>query len=344
MTPDMDRLERHLCSAAADGLTSDEMGEVISRTIVGLVAHDSLHVCWRNPYTNMPSFGFWHRLTPKIGRAQMINYYSGRKLAHAAEQARQGVLVQVVNASDRLAYKILLDNGFCSELRLLLRGPHGVWGTLVLYREQGSRPFEQRDVDRVARLVKPLVAASRSYIRATPLHPPDQDLSPGVIMVGADHAVRGITREGYAWLREIRLPGPLANPEWRATALASEVAMASRTFVRCPTTPRPVACLPSAYAGRWVSIQGQPLDSDGTGDVAVIIQAAGVELLPALSAWYDVTRRERTIIDQLREGLPAKQIARRLDLSVHTVNDYLKAIYLKISIASREEIMAVLSR
>jgi DNA-binding CsgD family transcriptional regulator len=162
--------------------------------------------------------------------------------------------------------------------------------------------------------------------------------------VGADHAVRGITPEGHAWLREIRLPGSLAKPEWAATALASEVAMAGRGFVRDPTTPRPVACLPSAYAGRWVSVQGQPLDADGTGDVAVIIQAAGAELLPALSSWYDITGRERTIIDQLREGIPAKQIARRLGLSVHTVNDHLKAIYRKTGITSREEVMAVLTR
>ncbi len=344
VTPDMDRLGRDLCSAAGDGLTSDEMGEVISRTIVGLVAHDALHVCWRNPDTNMASFGFWHRLTAKIGRMQMINLYSGQEPAHPAELARRGVLAQVVNARDRLAYKILLDNGFGSELRLLLRGSHGSWGTLVLFREQGGRPFEQSDVDRVAELVKPLVAASRGYIRATPLRPADQDLPPGVIVVGADHAVRGITPEGHAWLREIRLPGPLAKPEWAATALSSEVAMASRRFVRDPTTSRPVACLPSAYAGRWVSVQGQPLNADGTGDVAVIIQAAGVELLPALSAWYDITARERTIIDQLREGIPAKQIARRLDLSVHTVNDHLKSIYRKISITSREEIMAVLTR
>jgi DNA-binding CsgD family transcriptional regulator len=344
VTPDTDRLERGLCSAAGEGLTSDEMGEVVFRATVGLVAHDSLHVCWRNPNTNMASFGFWHRHTPRIGLAQMIDFYAGRDPARPAEQVYRGFLGQVVNARDRLAYKILLDNRFGSELRLLLRGSHGVWGTLALFREQGGRPFEQADADRVARLVTPLVAASRSYIRGNSLRPPDHGLPPGAIVVGADHAVRGITPEGCAWLRAIRLPGPLAKPEWAATALSSEVALASRRFVRDPTAPRPVTCLPSAYAGRWVSIEGQPLDADGTGDVAVIIQAAGVELLPALSSWYDITGRERTIIDQLRDGIPAKQIARRLDLSVHTVNEHLKAIYRKISITSREEIMAVLSR
>jgi DNA-binding CsgD family transcriptional regulator len=219
-----------------------------------------------------------------------------------------------------------------------------VWGTLELFREQGGRIFDQGDADRLARIVRPLVAASRSYIRGNSLRPPDRDLPPGVIVVGAGHAVRGITPEGYAWLRAIRLPGPLARPEWAATALSSEVAMASRRFVRDPTAPRPVTCLPAAYAGRWVSVHGQPLNADGTGDVAVTIQAAGVELLPALSSWYDITGRERTIIDELRDGICAKQIARRLDLSVHTVNEHIKAVYRKIGITSREEIMVALSR
>ncbi|QFZ20973.1 helix-turn-helix transcriptional regulator [Saccharothrix syringae] len=319
------------------------MGEAISRAISGVVAHDSLHVCWRNPNTDMPSFGFWHRLTAEVGRAQTINYYSGQDLTHPVEQARRGIPVQVVDAHDRLAHKVLLDNGYAGELRLLLRAAHGTWGTLVLLREQGAAPFGQGDVDRVARLAQPLVAVSRSYVRATPLHSPDGDLPPGVIVVGADHAVRGITPEGHAWLRAIRLPGALTEPEWAAVALSSEVALAGRRFVRDPTTPRPVTCLPSAYAGRWVGVQGQPLDADGTGDVAVVIRAAGAELLPALSAWYDVTGRERAVIDELREGIPAKQIARRLALSVHTVNDYLKAIYRKTGIAGRDEITAVLS-
>ncbi|MGW3958997.1 helix-turn-helix transcriptional regulator [Amycolatopsis sp. NPDC005003] len=341
---DTHRLVRGLCSLAGEGLTSDEMGEAVSRAVGGLVAHDALHLCWRHPGTDLPSFGFWHRLTPKVDWTRLTTSCSGREPVQPAEQARRGVLGHVVDARDPLGHKILLDNGFGSELRLLLRGAHGVWGTLALFREQGGRPFGPDDVDRAARLVPPLVAVSGSYVKAPSLRPPDRDLPPGVIVVGADHAVRGITPEAHAWLREIRLPGPLAGAEWAAKALSCEVAMAGRRFARDPAAPRPVTCLPSAYAGRWVSVHGQPLDADGRGDVAVIVRAAGMELLPALSSWYEITGRERAVLGQLREGLPAKQIARRLDVSVHTVNEHLKAIYRKAGGTGREEIVAVLSR
>jgi len=318
-------LERRLCAAATDGPTSDEMGEVVSRAIAGLVAHDSLHLSWRNPGTNIAAFGFWHRHTPELDRRELIDRYCRPDAVDPVEQE-----CLVVNARDR------------SELRLFLRGSHGAWGTLVLSRAQGA--FEPDEADRAVGLVGPLVAASRCYVRSAPLWSSGPDLAPGVLMVGPDHTVRAVTPEGRAWLREIRLPGALATPEWAATALASEVSLASRRFAVDPTASRPMTCLPAAFAGRWVSVHAQAFTADGAGDVTVIIQAAGADLLPALSSWYDLTRRERAVIDHLREGICTKQIARRLELSVHTVNDYLKAVYRKTTLSGRDEIMAVLSR
>jgi DNA-binding CsgD family transcriptional regulator len=76
------------------------------------------------------------------------------------------------------------------------------------------------------------------------------------------------------------------------------------------------------------------------GEVAITTQPASAEvLLPAVAARHDITRREQTVIEQALEGLPTKQIARHLDLSQHTVNDHFKAIYRKIGVTSREELM-----
>ncbi|NBH08466.1 LuxR family transcriptional regulator [Amycolatopsis sp. SID8362] len=78
--------------------------------------------------------------------------------------------------------------------------------------------------------------------------------------------------------------------------------------------------------------------------MAVLVQQAGRELLPALASWYGVTGRERAVLAHLREGIPAKQIARLLEVSVHTVNEHLKAVYRKTGGAGRDELAAVLSR
>ena len=77
--------------------------------------------------------------------------------------------------------------------------------------------------------------------------------------------------------------------------------------------------------------------------VVTIQPAPAGLLLPALARWYDITPKERVVLDQARRGLPAKQIATRLQLSPHTVNDHLKAIYRKTGVAGRDELLAGLS-
>ncbi|MEU8030754.1 helix-turn-helix transcriptional regulator [Streptomyces sp. NPDC049099] len=57
-----------------------------------------------------------------------------------------------------------------------------------------------------------------------------------------------------------------------------------------------------------------------------------------------MTRRERGVLELALEGLPATQIARRLRLSPHTVNDHFKAIYRKTGVTCREELISGLCR
>ncbi|MFD8213882.1 helix-turn-helix transcriptional regulator [Streptomyces sp. NPDC059697] len=63
---------------------------------------------------------------------------------------------------------------------------------------------------------------------------------------------------------------------------------------------------------------------DGTA-VTRMFTARGWALLPAVAAWYGITPREREVVRHALEGLAAKNIARHLELSQHTVNDHLGA-------------------
>ncbi|KUF19077.1 helix-turn-helix transcriptional regulator [Streptomyces silvensis] len=81
----------------------------------------------------------------------------------------------------------------------------------------------------------------------------------------------------------------------------------------------------------------------GGGVVVTLQPAPAADLLPALASWYGISARERTVVEQALRGEAVKQIARRLHLSPHTVNDHLKAIYRKTGVSSREELIACLS-
>jgi DNA-binding CsgD family transcriptional regulator len=47
------------------------------------------------------------------------------------------------------------------------------------------------------------------------------------------------------------------------------------------------------------------------------------------------------VLDLVADGLAAKQMARRLGLSVLTVNDHLNATYRKVRVSGREELLAL---
>jgi DNA-binding NarL/FixJ family response regulator len=54
----------------------------------------------------------------------------------------------------------------------------------------------------------------------------------------------------------------------------------------------------------------------------------------------DLSERERAVLDGLAEGLAYKQIADQLQISIHTVRNYIRRIYEKLHVRSRTEAVA----
>jgi DNA-binding CsgD family transcriptional regulator len=93
-------------------------------------------------------------------------------------------------------------------------------------------------------------------------------------------------------------------------------------------------------SGRWLSLAACLL---GGGRVAVVLQpATSDQLLPAMAAWHEFTPRQLDVLHLLERARPIKQIARRLQLSPHTVEDHLKALYRKTGTNSQQELLAAL--
>ncbi|MFF1379287.1 helix-turn-helix transcriptional regulator [Streptomyces sp. NPDC058308] len=346
MAPDPGVSLRRLTSAVGEGLTRDAMGALVSREVALWVPHDALNLVGLNPVSGTVSFGFWHRYPRDLARAEMLNCFLGDDSMRPIDLARRRVPIGMVRvesrhrAEERRAESILSAHGAACELRLLLRSGRNLWGVLCLFREEGRSLFGADDADRLVRLSPVLTAALRGYVQAGPA-PVGPALPPGVIVVGGDHVVRGVTAQARAWLAELRDAGAsdwLFSPEWAAVSLASETSPTLDTQYGA----RPRICVPAAHARRWVALHAQPLEG-GSGDMAVVVQAAtGELLLPAFAAWYGLTPRERCIVDHLQAGLAQKQIAHRLGLSPYTVSDHLKAVFRKTHTHSRDELMAIL--
>ena len=55
---------------------------------------------------------------------------------------------------------------------------------------------------------------------------------------------------------------------------------------------------------------------------------------------YQLTGREKEVLDVMAEGLIKKQIAARLSISTHTVHTHLRNVYDKLHVHTRSEAVA----
>jgi DNA-binding CsgD family transcriptional regulator len=234
--------------------------------------------------------------------------------------------------------EIIRPSGFWSELRFLLRDRAGVWGGLTLFSESASKPFDDQALRRMSALADPLTRAVRAFpVRDLPRR--GDAPSVGIVAMSPEHGIVGISEGAQAWLDDLVPGGP--DDETTAenmTRVAHDVAYAVRRGERA----RAAACLRTAR-GHWLRVEAVPM-AVGEADVAVTFQPASIgHVAETVSDACGLTARERDVVHLLLRGEPSKQIARRLDLSVLTVNGHLQSVYRKCRVRGRDELFARLT-
>ncbi|WP_033260838.1 helix-turn-helix transcriptional regulator [Amycolatopsis vancoresmycina] len=96
--------------------------------------------------------------------------------------------------------------------------------------------------------------------------------------------------------------------------------------------------------GGWIVLHaGRLVAGEDDGETVVTVdRASGTELLGVLLAAYGLTARERDVCHEVLAGLSTVDIAARLAISAHTVQDHLKSVFGKVGVRSRGELTAKL--
>ncbi len=96
-------------------------------------------------------------------------------------------------------------------------------------------------------------------------------------------------------------------------------------------------------AGRWLVLHTSCLTSP-EGEPSMIALTVGPtkssQIAPIVVEAYGLTARERQITEGVARGLSNGELAEQLFLSPYTVRDHLKAIFCKVGVASRGELVA----
>jgi DNA-binding CsgD family transcriptional regulator len=236
--------------------------------------------------------------------------------------------------------------GFADELRAVLRVGDSPWGAINLFRRRGRAPFTRAEIELVAGLSAPLGEALRVRAR------PDEVLSglvpdgrPGLLLFDRHGALTSANEEARTWLAELPheqdLPSDLGVgvPMWLLGTVFGALAVAreggdgtARARVR-------------TRRGTWLVCHASLLcDADDvlTGVAVVVEPATPAEIAPIIVQAYDLTDREQQITRLIARGAGTAEIADELFLSTHTVRDHVKAVFAKVGVSSRGELVAKL--
>jgi len=234
--------------------------------------------------------------------------------------------------------------GFDDELRAVLRVGDTPWAVLALYRRPGQRPFSAEETALVAGLSAPLGEALRRLALPASRRSLPRD-RPGMLLFDRDARLTAADDQARAWLDELPpdqlLPSDLGVrvPMWvMGTVLAALAARHGRGDGSGRARVR-------STRGTWLVAHAACLrDSAGnvSGAVVAIEPATSSQIAPLLVQAYGLSEREREITSLIARGAATAEIADELSLSVHTVRDHVKAVFAKVGVSTRGELVATL--
>ncbi|MFZ6005426.1 MAG: response regulator transcription factor [Actinomycetota bacterium] len=246
----------------------------------------------------------------------------------------------------------LRPQGYDDELRAVFRTGDRTWGATALLRDTGRAPFDADDVA-VLTSVSAIVARALRTQAALTEHPPWCCETPGLLLF--DGAGRLMSSNGAAacWLADIY--GMDADTDWFAMLAGLNSPDVEAAIPIYPLIARARAVAAGRHtgearlrlrdrSGRWLVLHASVLESASReGNVAIVVEPAkSADLAPIIIEAYGLTQRERDVVRAIARGSSTPEIAAELFLSQHTVRDYIKAVFDKVGVTSRGELVAKL--
>lgn len=348
MTATVEAARREIQGLVADPPPGPWLVDAAVTALGRVIGHDGYCLFGVDPASQVRSVMFSrHGLsvpTERLLHNESVEADGNRYVDLLGAPVKAGILTPGTAPRSPRLHEILPADGYHSELRVVLTSPGHYWGGLSLFRDDRRRPFTDTDVIDADALAAFLGDVLRRYQVGNPSQKAVQSTAPmgGVVCLDADGVIVGMDDDANTWLAS------LAN-SWEGGVVPEDVLRCVHEVARTArcTEPGERPAVPAISRtrisdGRWlVAIATRP----GGSRVDTVVQLRSGDVatvLPAFADWCGLSPRERDVLRLLVQGLAAKQVARRLGISVLTIGDHQRALYRKAQVRGRDELLSLL--
>jgi DNA-binding CsgD family transcriptional regulator len=228
---------------------------------------------------------------------------------------------------------LLREHGVADVASLVFRDRFGWWGFLDLWR--AGDVFTAADTRRVASFARPVTAALREAQAATFVARPRSASQPEpvVLLLSPELEVTGQTPKTHEYLHTLIPPeqGRAPVPASAYNVVAQLLAVESGVDDHQPSARVHLA------AGLWLTLRAARIGADIAVTIEESTPAERLDLFARASA---LSARESELLTCLASGADTREIASRMFLSEHTVQDHLKSVFAKTQTRSRKTLLA----
>ena len=245
--------------------------------------------------------------------------------------------------SRSLVWRDLLSRYDVSDVAsMVFRDRHGCWAFLELWRSAG-RAFSKADVAVLSGLAPPVTAAlrraqARTFASAPPRNGPSA--GPLVLLLTSDLEV---VRATPGTRDPLRLLVPRDDDRPPVPAGAYNVA-AQLLAVEAGVDAHPPTARVHLADGLWLTLRAARLEGGlprAGADVAVTIEECSpAERVSLFARCCALSDREHELLVLLAAGGDTREVAARMFVSAHTVQDHLKSVFAKTGTRSRRALLS----
>jgi DNA-binding CsgD family transcriptional regulator len=260
-------------------------------------------------------------------------------LARSGRRAGATSLATHGDLSRSLRHRSHASYGIGDELRGSFVVDGTYWGAAGFLRDRDEPWFTHEEVQFLASLSEPLAEGLRRALLVTVIPRDETASGPGVVVFDEHGAMESISPAAERWIEQmIEVPPPDVPSESR---IVQAVAARARRL-RQGQDPLELSARSRVRtrSGSWLLLYGTRLAGEHSTQIAVIIQPASpTEIAPLVALAYGLSEREVEITRLCIQGHSTKRMAQMLRISPYTVQDHLKAVFVKTGTRSRGQLV-----